>query len=162
MSFSYSLATVYPSTQPLIDYPRLIVQDTQEFQPDGTTRAYVFEDSEILAMYTIVSNVFQSTMTYDYPVTIPVPQSPVSYLRVAAYLLRSLAANTARLSGILQILDVKLDMKSATAALQQQAKDWLATDDDSGAFVIIEQVQFGDDAGFKDRFYREVQRQSFL
>ena len=76
-------------------------------------------------------------------------------------MLNSLAANTARLSGILQILDVKLSMKDATAALQKQAQAWLDLDDNTGAFCVIEQVQQGDDASFKDRFWREVQRQSY-
>ena len=144
----------------------MLIQDTQEFVVDQagnttTQRAYIFEDSEILAFTAIVGNVYQSSMTYNFPTTIQVPSSPVSYIRIAAYMLNSLAANTARLSGILQILDVKLSMKDATAALQKQAQAWLDLDDDTGAFVIIESVQQGDDASFKDRFWREVQRQSY-
>ena len=161
MSFSYAFGA-----NPAIDYPRMLIQDTQEFVVDQagnttTQRAYIFEDSEILAFTAIVGNVYQSSMTYNFPTTIQVPSSPVSYIRIAAYMLNSLAANTARLSGILQILDVKLSMKDATAALQKQAQAWLDLDDDTGAFVIIESVQQGDDASFKDRFWREVQRQSY-
>ncbi len=111
MSFSYA-----DGLNPPIDYPRLLISDTQEFQPDGTTRAYIFSDQEIISMTRIVGNVYQSTMQYDPPITVQVPPYPVSYVRIAAYLLNSLAANTARLTGILQILDVKLDMKSATKA----------------------------------------------
>jgi hypothetical protein len=162
VSFSYSLATTYPSTQPLIDYPRLLVSDTNQFQANGTSRAYVFEDSEILSMYSIVGNVYQSSMQYDFPNTIQVPATPVSYIRVAAYLLNSLAANKARLSGVIQLLDVKLSYKDATKALQDQAAAWLTLDDDTGAFAIIEQTQWGDDASFMGRYFREVQRQSFL
>jgi hypothetical protein len=166
LSFSYLLATEFPTPQPQIDYPRLLVQDTNQFVIDAsgnvtTQRAYIFEDQEILGMTRVVGNVYQSSMTYNYPLTIQVPASPISYIRVAAYLLNSLAANTARLSGILQILDVKLSMKDATAALQKQAQAWLDLDDDTGAFVIIEQVQQGDDAGFANRFWAEVQRNSF-
>ncbi len=161
MAFTYQFGA-----NPPIDYPRMLVQDTQQFVVDAngsvtTQRAYIFEDSEIVAFANIVGNVYQSSMTFDFPTTVQVPSSPVSYIRIAAYMLNSLAANTARLSGILQILDVKLSMKDATAALQKQAQAWLDLDDNTGAFVIIEQVQQGDDASFKDRFWREVQRQSF-
>jgi hypothetical protein len=155
------LATTFPTPQPLIDYPRALVNDTAQFQADGVTRAYIFEDQEILGFAAIVGNVYQSSMTYDYPQTVQVPASPVSYIRIAAYMLNSLAANTARLSGILQILDVKLSFKDATAALQKQAQAWLDLDDNTGAFVIIESVQQGDDASFRDRWWREIQRQSF-
>ena len=144
----------------------MLIQDTQQFVVDAsgnvtTQRAYIFEDSEIVAFTRIVGNVYQSSMTYNFPLTLQVPASPVSYIRIAAYMLNSLAANTARLSGILQILDVKLSMKDATAALQKQADAWLTLDDDTGAFVIIEQCQQNDDAGFANRFWAEVQRNSF-
>ena len=161
MSFSYQFGANDP-----IDIPRALIQDTQQFVIDAsgnvtTQRAYIFEDSEIVMFTRIVGQVYQSSMTFDFPTTIQVPSSPVSYIRVAAYMLNSLAANTARLSGILQILDVKLSMKDATAALQKQATAWLDLDDNTGAFVIIESVQQGDDAGFRDRWWREVQRQSY-
>ncbi len=162
MSFSYLLATQFPTPQPQIDYPRALVQDTQQFQADGVTRAYIFEDQEILGFNAVVQSVYQSGMRQNFPFSTQVPTSPISYIRVAAYMLNSLAANTARLSGILQILDVKLSMKDATAGLQKQAATWLELDDNTGAFAIIEQVQFGDDASLKDRFWREVQRRSFL
>jgi len=157
MSFSYGFGA-----NPPIDYPRMLVQDTQQFQPDGVTRAYIFEDSEILAFTQIVANVYQSSMYYDFPQTVQVPSPPISYIRVAAYMLNSLAANTARLSGIMQLLDVKLDMKSATKAFQDQAKAWLDLDDNTGAYSIIEQCQWDDTANFIGRWFREVQRQSFV
>lgn len=161
MSFSYLLATTFPTPQPQIDYPRALIQDTQQFQSDGVTRAYIFEDQEILGITSVVANVYQSSMRFNFPDASQVPTSPISYIRVAAYLLNSLAANTARMSGILKLLDVSLGMKDATAALQKQAQAWLELDDDTGAFAIIEQVQFNDDAGLKGRFWREVQRNGF-
>lgn len=154
-SFSYNFGA-----NPAIDYPRLLVADTQQFQPDGITRGYVFADQEINAMTMIVGNTFQSSMVYDPPLSAQVPTTPVSYLRIAAYLLNSLAANQARLAGIVQLLDVKLSMKDSAAALQAQAKEWLEIDDDQGAFMIIEQVN--DPASFRDRFWKEIQRQVYL
>ena len=160
MSFSYLLATTYPTPQPLIDYPRALVGDTQEFQPDGVTRAYIFSDQEIQGITQVVANVFQSSMVFDPPMNQQIPQTPVSFLRIAAYLNMAMAATPSKLAGIVQLLDVKLSMKDSAAALQKQAATWLEIDDDAGAFVIIEQVN--DPASFRDRFWKEVQRQVFL
>lgn len=155
MSFSYGLGS-----NPPIDYPRLLVSDTQQFQADGVTRAYVFEDQEITSFTNIVAGVYQSSMQYTPPGGLShLPSSPVSYIRIAAYMLNSLAASKGRLAGITQILDVKLSMKDAAAALQAQAKAWLDLDDNSGAFAIIEQVH--DEWSFKDRWWKQAQRLSF-
>ena len=154
MSFSYQFGA-----NPPVDYPRLLVSDTQQFQSDGVTRAYVFEDSEILSFALIVGNVYQSAMLYSGTEgQTQLPGSP-SWVRIAAYMLNSLAANKARLSGVIQILDVKLSMKDATKALQDQAKAWLDLDDNSGAFALVEQVN--NEWSFKDRWWKQVQRQSF-
>src|ERR1039458_4356118 len=80
MSFSYTFGA-----NPAIDYPRMLIQDSQQFVVDAsgnvtTQRAYIFEDSEILAFTAIVGNVYQSSMTFDFPTTIQVPSSPVSYI----------------------------------------------------------------------------------
>jgi hypothetical protein len=79
-------------------------------------------------------------------------------LRVAALLLDSLAANKGRLAGIQQMLDIKIDASKAAVALQAQAKVLRETDDNSGAFMIIEQCN--DYFSFSDRFWKQVQRQS--
>ena len=155
MSFSYGFGS-----NPPIDYPRMLVADTQQFLADGVTRAYIFEDSEITAFASIVSSVFQSSMVYDPPQSAQIPTSPVSYVRQAAYMLNALAANKARLAGITALLDVKLSMKDAAKALQDQATAFLELEDNSGAFMVIEQVN--DAVSFRDRFWKEVQRQVYL
>ncbi len=145
MSFTYNFGA-----NPPIDYPRLLISDTQDLN-------HVFEDSEILAATQIQSLNFQSGMFYDYPGGRNLPQSPVSYLRIAALLLDSLAANKSRLASIKQLLDVRLDSSDAAIQLRATAQEYRETDDDMGAFAIIEQVN--DSFSFRDRFWKEVQRQ---
>jgi hypothetical protein len=87
-----------------------------------------------------------------------IPTSPVSYLRVSALLLDSLAANKARLASIKQLLDVKLDSSDASIQLRATACEYRDVEDNSGAFMIIEQVN--DEWSFRDRFWKQVQRQS--
>lgn len=154
MSFSYDYGA-----NPPIDYPRLLISDTQEFQPDGTTRAYVFEDSEIQAATTIETSVWQSSQYYSGTggLTILPNQSVVPWRRIAATLLDSLAANAARLSSVTQLLDVKLSPKEAALALRTQAQALRDADDNSGSFAIIEQVN--NQFSFRDRFWKSIQRQ---
>ncbi len=154
MSFSYN----YGSNPP-IDYPRLLISDTQQFEADGTTRAYVFEDSEIQAATTIETSVWQSGMFYSGSgglTTLP-NQSVIPWRRIAATLLDSLAANAARLSAVTQLLDVKLSPKEAALALREQAQALRDADDNSGSFAIAEQV--GNQFTFRDRFWKQIQRQ---
>ncbi len=146
MSFSYGFGA-----NPAIDYPRLLISDTQD-------TGHIFEDSEITAATAIVGNVWQSGQFYSGVGGAYVPSSPVSYLRIAAMLLDSLASNAARLGGITQLLDVKLEISKASQALRDQAQSYRDIDDDSGAFVIIEQVN--DNFSFRDRFWKQVQRQT--
>ncbi len=146
MSWTY---LVPPNTA--IDSVRLLISDTDALHP-------VFSNEEITLAYSIQGNVFQSAQFYSYPGGAYIPSSPVSYLRVAALLLNSLASNSARLSGVVQMLDVKLDLSKASAALMEQAKTYREIDDDSGALFIIEQVN--DAWSFKDRWWKQVQRQS--
>jgi hypothetical protein len=143
---------------PPIDYPRLLVSDTQQFAADGVTPIYIFSDQEIGAATNIEINVWQSAQYYSGPQGItPLPSIPVPYRRIAATLLDALAANKARLAAVQQILDVKLAPEKAAAALAAQAKAYREADDESGAFVIIEQVN--DVFSFRDRFWKTVQRQ---
>lgn len=141
---------------PPIDVVRLLISDTV----NTATQPCIFQDEEILTIERIVvPGVWQSSMFYSDIGGVPtLPSQPVNYLRTAAYLLNSMAANQALLSGVIQLLDVKLDVKSAAKALQDQAKCWLEIDDDTMAFVIIEQVH--DTWSFEERFWSQVQRVS--
>lgn len=142
---------------PPIDYPRLLISDTQEFAADGTTPAYVFSDEEIAAMTQIVRLQFQSGMFFSPPAGQNLPDSPVSYLRIAAGLLDCMAANKAKLAGVVQLLDVKLAPDKAAQWLRDMARQYRDTDDNSGSFVIIEQVQNG--WSLQQRYQNQIQRQ---
>jgi len=153
MSFSYNFGA-----NPPIDYPRLLISDTQQFTGSPAVQTYIFEDSEIMAAYQINLAPFQSSMFFSPPFGRNVPPSPVSYFRCAALLLDSLAANKSRLGSITQLLDVKLDPNRAAASLRAQAQEYRDVEDNSGAFFIIEQCSTT--WSFIDRFWAQVQRQS--
>lgn len=153
MSFSYQFGA-----NPTIDYPRMLISDTQQFAADGTTRIYIFEDSEISSAQVIVTLPFQSSMFYSGTAGANLPASPTNYLRCAALLLNSIAANKSRLASIKQLLDVKLDSTDAAEQMRETAQMYLDMDDNSGAFFIAEQVNTV--WAFKDRFWSQVQRQS--
>ena len=156
-TFSYGPNSSPPTSNPMIDYPRLLVSDTEQFDANGN-QIYIFSDQEILNMYQIMATNFQSSMFYSPPAGQNLPQSPVSYLRVAAYLLNSVAANKSKLASIQQLLDVKQDPSKAAQELRATAKQYLDMDDNAGAFAIIEQCN--DYFSFRDRFWKQVQRQS--
>ena len=143
----------------LIDYPRLLVSDTQQYAADGVTPIYIFSDQEIGAATQIETSVWQSSMFFSGPQGIAqLPsQPPTPWRRIAATLLDALCANKSRLAAVQQILDVKLSPEKAAAALAAQAKALREADDNSGAFVIIEQVN--DVFSFRDRYWKTVQRQ---
>ena len=86
------------------------------------------------------------------------PQIPIPYYRVAAIMLQSMAAQQAWPSAVTQLLDVKLNGPAAVKALQALAQSYIDLDNDSGAFMIIEQVN--NDWSFRDRFWKQWQRQS--
>lgn len=152
MAFSYTFGA-----NPPIDFPRLLLFDTQQFAKDGVTRAYIFEDSEINALSAIVSNVWQSSMKYSGTAGVAtLPSPPTNYLRIAALGLDAIASNKARLSSITQLLDVKLSPAIAAKALREQAQAFRDADDNSMAFVIIEQVTTP--WAYRDRWWNEVQR----
>lgn len=135
---------------PRIDYIRLLIADTN-------TSAEIFTDGEIESAYQIQASFFQSFQFFSPPAGRFLPQAPVSYLRVAALLLDSLAANSARLSSVIQLLDVKLDASKAAGALRDQARSYRDVDDDSGAMAMIEQCSTS--WAISDRFWAQVQRQ---
>lgn len=145
MPFTYTYGS-----NPEIDFPRLLIGDTVE-------EGYIFDDREIAAMYRIQQSQFQSAMLYSGGMGSNLPASPVSYLRVAALLLDSLASAKARLAGVTKLLDVSLDIGRTQKALREQAATWREVDDESGAFVMIEQCNTS--FGFIQRYNSQIQRQ---
>jgi len=141
---------------PPIDWPRMLISDTD------TTQPMVYADEEILAATQIQQSVLQSGPFYTFsinqihPGPMVLPHPPTSYLRVAALLLQGMAANKSKLASIKQLLDVRLDSTDAAIQLGKRADWYLELDDNSGAFVIIEMVQ--DYASFRERFWKQVQR----
>ena len=143
---------------PPVDYPRLLVSDTQQFGPDGITPIYVFSDQEVASATQIELSVWQSPQFYSGPQgNATLGNTPMPWRRIAATLLDALCANKARLAAVQQILDVKLSPEKAAQALASQAAALRKADDESGAFVIIEQVN--DVFSFRDRYWKSVQRQ---
>lgn len=120
-------------------------------------RVYAFEDEEIAAATLIEQSVWQSGMGSSPPSGGYVPTIPVSWRRIAATLLDSLSANQARLTIISQLLDVKMN-PNAAKEMRAQAAALRDIDDNSGSFVMIEQVT--DAFSFRDRFWKQVQRQT--
>lgn len=145
MSFTYDFLT-----NANVAYVRLLTADTQ--QADA-----IFSDEEINAFYRIQQSQFQTGMFFSGVAGTILPATPVSYLRVAALALDAIASNKSRLSSITQLLDVKLDPSKAAQALRDQAAAYRETDDNAGAFAIIEQVN--DQWSFRDRWWKEFQRQ---
>jgi hypothetical protein len=147
VSFSYQYGN-----NPAIDYPRLLISDTQD-------ENHVFEDQEILAATQIELGVWQSGMFWSGAQGVtPLPTPPVPYRRIAATLLDAIASNKSRLSSVTQLLDVHLSPEVAAKALRDQAASLRETDDNSGAFVIIEQVN--GPSSFRDRWWKTLQRMS--
>lgn len=145
MGFSYQ-----GGANPAIDYPRLLISDT-----DPTS--FIFHDSEIQAVANIEMGAWQSGQFYDgIQGTARLPSLPIPYRRIAATLLDALASNKSRLASVTQLLDVKLSPNLAAVSLRDQAQAYRDADDNSGAFVIIEQVN--GPGSFRDRFWRTVQR----
>ena len=151
--------TYQGGANPPIDYPRLIVADTEQFGPDGTTPIFAFWDEEIEAATKIEMAVWQSGMFWSgsLGVTPLCNTSVIPWRRIAATLIDSLASNQARLSLISQQLDTKLN-PGAVKDMQAQAAALREADDNSGAFVIVEQVN--DSWSFIDRYWKTAQRQS--
>lgn len=145
MGFSYQFGA-----NPQIDWPRILVADTQECK-------HIFEDEEILSVYAIAGSPWQSGMMFSDTQGKALPSTPASPYRIAAILLKALAGNRARLSAVTKLLDVNVNPGAAAKALMQQANDWLETDYNSGAFVMIEQCHTS--WNFADRFWKQVQRQ---
>ena len=82
----------------------------------------------------------------------------MSYLRVAAILLDSLASNKAFLASIKSLPDIKLDATDAAIQLREMAKEYREVEDNAGAFMVIEQVTT--EASFIWRFWNQIARQT--
>ena len=144
---------------PPIDFPRILSGDMNPTSP-------IFQDESILAIEQIVTTPFQSGQFFSTPngaigggtLGTNLPQQPIPYYRVAAIMLNSMAAMQAWPSAVTELLDVKLNGPAAVKALLSLAKSYLDLDDNSGAFMIIEQVN--NDFSFRDRFWKQWQRQS--
>lgn len=145
MAFTYQFGA-----NPGIDFPRMLIGDTQDTD-------HIFEDSEIQSAYVIQAAQFQSSMLYSGGAGQNLPSSPVSYLRVAALLLDALASSKARLI-VSKLLDATITPAQTAKALHDQAQAWREVEDNSGAFCIIEQCTTS--FNFLSRFYAQVQRQN--
>ena len=146
MSWTYNF-----TSNPSVAYVRLLI-------PDTDTLHQIFSDEEINAFYNIQASMWQSSMFWSPPSgNSTLPSQPLSYLRVAALALDTLGNNSARLAGVLQLLDVKLDTSKASQLLHESAANYRSVEDNAGAFVIIEQVN--NDWSFLERFWKQVQRQ---
>ena len=159
-TFSYGPSSSPPTINPPIDYIRGLVSDTVEFAPDGVTPVYIFSDQEIQMFTAMQSQAlgWQSTQYYSPPAGAFLPSAPTGYLRIAATILNALASNKSRLASIKKLLDVQLDSSDAAIQLRDTAQMYLDMDDNSGAVAIIEMVN--DYFSFRDRFWKQVQRQS--
>jgi hypothetical protein len=109
---------------------RLLIADTVDL-------GHVFEDDEVAAALSAADD---------------------NLNRAAAMLLRALASNKARLSKRLKALDVEVDLKGASAELRALAKDLEESDDESGAFGIVEMVP--NVFAARERLAKESQRLS--
>jgi len=145
------------TTAPAISYVRLLIPDTQ-FLPNTDPPAMIFSDQEINAFFQIQGSVFQSGMFYSGVQGRNIPSLPLSYLRVAALALDSLANNSGKLANVVRILDVTLSPAAAAKILREGAAEYRRTDDESGAFMIIEQTNT--DWAFASRWWAQFQRQS--
>jgi len=148
MSFSYNF-----DAAPAIAYVRLLIPDTVQ---DAAKQLPVFSDEEINAFYTIQGSQFQSSMFYSPPQSRAIPSTPLSYLRVAALALDTMANNAAVASLITQLMDIKMSAKDAAAMLAARANQYRQTDDESGAFAVIEQVTTV--WGFQQRWWNQISR----
>jgi hypothetical protein len=146
-------------TAPAISYVRLLIPDTS-FIPNSSPPVMIFSDQEINAFFQIQQlSGFQSSMFFSGSQGRFLPSQPVSFYRVAALALDTLANNKAKLGSVLKILDVTLQkIKDVSDALRDGAKSYRELDDDSGAFMIIEQTPT--DWAFAQRWWNQFQRQT--
>jgi hypothetical protein len=141
VSFSYNFGA-----NPPIDYPRLLIADTD------STHA-IFQDEEITAANNIdfmVMYIPNAQGANTQPMVQP------SARRTAAVLLDALAANKARLSAALKVLDINVDSTKAAVELRATAKQLRDTEAMSGNFAITEMVQ--DQWAARERVWKQLLR----
>lgn len=163
-TFTYGVNT--GNYNPPIDNVRMLIPDTVQFGPDGVTPVYIFSDQEILAFEQVVMGQFQSGMFFSTPGGPPgggtlgayLPSQPIPYYRVAGLMLQALAGNSARIAGVTKLLDVTLNLGAAAKALRDQAQGYFDMDNDSGAFVIVEQCPT--DWAYMQRYWNQWARQT--
>jgi hypothetical protein len=140
MAFTYQ-----GGNNPSIDYPRLLIADTDSSNP-------IFQDSEILAASQICSFVISVPGNGNYASSYtPDPRY------VAATLLESLASNAARLGNALTVLDIKIDTKQAAADLRATARVMRDAVDNAPGFMVAEWVN--DQFGARERWWKVMLRQ---
>ena len=144
MSFSYGVNFN-------IDVVRDLCQDINPLAPN-------LSDETINRMYTVQQSTFQSSMFFSGNQGRQLPYQPMSYLRVAALCLDCMAALKAQLASIKALPDVKLDASDSAKMLMAKADSYRKVDDESGAFVILEQVSTV--WGMRDRYWSQIQRQT--
>jgi hypothetical protein len=142
LSWTYQLGA-----NPQIDYPRLLIGDTDPANQ-------IFQDSEILAAYNIV-NVFAIVPSGGGQTVINSSYTP-SYYRVAAILLDALAGFKSRLAAQLKVLDIELNVTDAARELRATAKEYRDIEDNSGAFAIVEMVP--NDFAAYERVWKQLLR----
>lgn len=140
MSFSYQFGA-----NPQIDAPRLLIADTDVLRP-------IFQDEEILLTYTITQTPYFPAVSTDVRYTNAQP----SYRFVAAALLEVLAANKARLSAALEVLDIRIDPSKAATELRKTAEAMRDAERNSGAFGIAE--LFYDQFTGRERLWKQLIR----
>ena len=142
---------------PAISYVRLLIPDTQ-FLPNVSPPQMIFSDQEIQAFFNIQQMTWQSGMFFSGQQGRNLPALPLSYVRVAALALDTLANNKGKLGNVVKLLDVQLDWKSAAQVLRDGAKTYREVDDNAGAIMIIEQTPT--DWAFAQRWWNQFQRQT--
>lgn len=149
--------TYNPDNPQPVDYVRLLIPDTQ-FIEGTDPPVMIFSDQEIAMMFQLQQGTFQSGMFFSGAQGRNLPALPLSYVRVAALALDTLANNKGKLGNVIQLLDVKLDWSKAAQVLRDGAQRYRDIDDDAGAFMIIEQTPT--DWAFAQRWWNQFQRQT--
>jgi serine protease inhibitor len=131
MAFTYNF-----NTYPYGSWVRLLIMDTDASKP-------IFDDDEINQFLYLPSSqaIYQSSQANPTGNSVAAPVMVYSVYRSAALALLSLGSNSAYLSSIAQILDVKLDNSKATSALKSMAQSYFDMADNDGSYAIAEWVQ---------------------
>lgn len=130
MAFTYNFVS-----WPQGSWVRLLIMDTDASHP-------IFDDDEINQFLYLKSSqfIYVSSQSNSTGNSISPPVQVYSIYGAAALALMSMASNKAYLAAITSILDVKLDVSKAAAALKAMAQSYLDLDDNMGHFAIAEWV----------------------